>query len=79
MIKDKLIQILSIVESESSNKPVLEISDSKIIDQIDEILGKNKFIYCRQPNIMNICLVYKRKNLYVVKPYWIKEFLNRKN
>jgi hypothetical protein len=76
MIKNKLLRILNLIQFKNDEKLIIEINDQKIIKQIDEILGENKFIYYRRPNEINLCLIYKKKNIYTVKLYWIKELLN---
>ena len=79
MIKQKLLQILHIVESENNGKPFIEINNQNIVNQIDEVLGKNKFLYFQKPNEMNLCLINKKKNTYFVKLYWINEVMKDKN
>lgn len=79
MIKQKLIQILHIVESENNGKPFIEINNQNIVNQIDEVLGKNKFLYYSQPSKINVCLIYKKKYIYFVKLYWFNEALKDKN
>jgi hypothetical protein len=79
MIKNKLLQILDIIEYENIIIHSLEINDKDVVTKIDEVLGKNRFIYFKKPNEINICLVSKRKNTYYVKLYWINEVLKYKN
>ncbi len=79
MIKSKLLRILNIIESKNKSIHVIEINEPNIVNEIDEILGKNKFLYYPQPSNINLCLIYKKKNTYFVKLYWINEALKDKN
>lgn len=76
LIRQKVITILDYINSEEIDKPFFEIFEKHQIEEIDRILGKNKFIYFKKPDHANICLVCRRKNSYFIRMYWINKFLN---
>lgn len=73
--RKKITEILNYINSDEIDKALFEIFEKHQIEEIDKILGKNKFIYFNRPNHANICLVYRRKNSYLIRMYWINEFL----
>ncbi|MBL7867897.1 MAG: hypothetical protein JNM71_07730 [Flavobacterium lindanitolerans] len=77
-IKDKINEILNYISSDNIDKPIFEVDENHIVEEIDRILGKNKFIYYDNENA-RICLIFKKRNKYTIKMYWINHFLGINN
>lgn len=77
-VEKKINEILQFIDSDSIDQPIIEISSQHQTEEIDAILGKNKFLYYKRPNEANILLIHKKRGVYIIKMYWINKFLFNK-